>query len=100
MVRLRVALVCLMLLVAGSRAGAADGEPPLALLADGEPFRGTLVAAEANGALQFDAGGNPRSVALADLVLWGQLVEPRRGAQIVLLGGGVICCQSPRVERE
>ncbi len=81
-------------------AGASTAERPLAAPADGQPFRGDLVSADVSWLLSFQDGGPLRRIAAGELTLWGTFVEPRRGVQIVLAGGGIIACSAPTIERE
>ena len=75
-------------------------EMPLGVPADGPPFRGTLVAADAAWKLRFSQEKGPRDIAASDLALWGNFVEPARTIQIVLPLGGVIATDTLRIEKE
>ncbi len=68
----------------------APAESPIAVPVKGEPFAARLTGVDAQGQLGFDAGGKSRGLALADLVTWGQLVEPRKGPVVVLADGGLL----------
>jgi hypothetical protein len=67
---------------------------PLVTPVDGEPFAGKLLSIEADGQIKFqpDAGSGaaataPRTLAVGDLVRWGNPVDPA-AQPIVLLGDG------------
>jgi hypothetical protein len=77
-----------------------EGELPRAVLVQGDAFRGRLVAADSTWQLRFETGEGQRNVPAADLVLWGQFVEPRQDAQIVLADGGLIVAPSVQIADE
>ncbi len=96
---LSLAVGCL----AAAIAIAADKESlPTAILADGEPFQGRLVAVDVPPAwqLRFDVAGQIREVVLGDLVMWGGFVEPARGVHIIMADGGVIVATSAQLDNE
>ncbi len=82
-----------------------DAEPPvaaepLAVPATGPSFRGKLAAAldEPEWALRFDGADGQREIAVADLALWGGFVEPKRGSQVVLAGGGILVVDALHID--
>jgi len=66
---------------------------------------GARVAAELNtltaeGQATFTVEGTRRVTPWSDLVSWGALVEPRRGVQVCLVGGGLLVVEGARSENE
>ena len=68
----------------------AIAQSPLAVPVDGEPFEARLTSVDAQAKLGFNVAGKPRTLAEADLVSWGQLVELRKGPILVLADGGFL----------
>ncbi len=71
---------------------------PVALPVAGEPFQAGLLAVDASWQITFDAGGQPRRLAAADLVRWGRPAEPRRGPLLLLADGGLLCAEIPQAD--
>jgi hypothetical protein len=65
-------------------------QSPLTVPVEGEPFRARLTSVDAQGKLDFDVAGKPRTLAVADLVSWGQPAELRKGPILVLADGGFL----------
>jgi hypothetical protein len=75
-------------------------ELPEARPVDGEPFRAALEGFDADGKVQFGAGAPLASLPLADLATWGAFVEPARGTQLLLAGGGVIVADVLEIDKD
>jgi len=71
-------------------AGPAVAQAPLAVPVDGEPFAARLTSVDAQGKLTFDGADKRPSLALADLISWGQPAELRKGPIFVLANGGYL----------
>lgn len=96
---MRLARLFLLLLTLTAPAGAAE-EALLAVLADGEPFRARLTAVEPDWKLRFGEGAAARTLAAADLVMWGVPLEPQQGSEVVLAGGGLLVAESVQIADE
>ncbi len=92
-----VASLCLAVTVP---LAAVFGESPLGIPAEGKPFRGALVAADAKSNLRFAESGVEREIPSGDLAMWGALVEPASGIRIFLAGGGWIVADTALIEKE
>ena len=83
--RLAVSLLILMAFFS-----LAQAQSPLVAPVDGQPFPARLVSVDAQGNLGFDAAGEARTLAAADLVSWGKAAELRKGPIVVLADGGLL----------
>lgn len=93
----RLFSICwLMLLPLSVRAA----DSPQGITADGKTFVGSLAAADARWKLAFREGEKTRETPAAELVRWGQFVEPQPGPYLVPAGGGLIALEGPRIEGE
>jgi hypothetical protein len=75
-------------------------ELPLTVPVDGEPFRAAFAGATDDSGLRFTVDGQERTLPAADLVFWGRFVDPSRGLQVVLAGGGLIVSETARLDGE
>jgi hypothetical protein len=78
----------------------AVGLAAIAIPTSGPRFDAVLVGLTADGQAKFMSGGVVRTMPLADVVAWGALVEPGRGVQVLLAGGGLVVAESVRAENE
>ncbi len=78
----------------------AIADEPLAIPTDGEPFRGKLTSVQADWQLEFAAGDESRKLAGDELVAWGKPVDPVGGAQVLVVGGGLIVTNSVKLDGE
>jgi hypothetical protein len=90
---------CAVLCAAGTGLAFAE-ELPLAVPAQGEAFRAAFSGASKDGQLRFAVGGQPRMVPIADLLGWGQFVEPGPGSHVVLAGGGIVVADRVQIKGE
>jgi hypothetical protein len=67
---------------------------------DGQPFPAELSAVEDSWRLTFDFGGKSRSLSAAELVRWGDPVEPRRGPAVVLADGGLLLAAPTQLDKQ
>ncbi len=93
-----IALLACGLLAVALAARAA--ELPVAVPAEGEPFRASFAGADSAWNLQFIDGNARRDMPAAELATWGTFVEPARGIHVVLAGGGVIVAEGVGIEDE
>jgi NPCBM/NEW2 domain len=96
--RLTIALLACGLSAFALAARAA--ELPLAVPADGEPFRASLAGADSAWNLHFIDGNARRDLPAANLATWGTFVEPARGIHVVLAGGGMIAAEGVGIQDE
>ncbi|HEY4309881.1 MAG TPA: NPCBM/NEW2 domain-containing protein [Pirellulales bacterium] len=71
-----------------------------AIPAIGARFEGRPLEITSAGEATFQTSDGKRRVPLADLVRWGDLVDPQRGIQVLLSGGGLIVAETVRLENE
>jgi sRNA-binding regulator protein Hfq len=89
--KFRLCVLCGYFLLDALQAGAALQE---VVLVDGAAFRGELLSIDADGFMTFrvsggkEKDGTVRTVALKDLVRWGNPVAPRAQTIVVLADGG------------
>ncbi|MBN2474136.1 MAG: NPCBM/NEW2 domain-containing protein [Pirellulales bacterium] len=87
-------------ILAALAAPPAFAEPPTAVLVEGEPFRGELVAVNAQWQLQLKSGQTQRHAPAADLVKWGAWVEPLGGPLVLTADGGLLVADVFRADAE
>lgn len=103
--RLRHSDVCMVLfpltiLTCALSALVAEAEPPWVVPVDAPPFRGQLVASDADGNLTFKSDQQRRTLQAANLAYWGQCVEQGRAGGVVLTDGSLVVAQSAAVANE
>jgi len=78
----------------------ARADAPLAVPVEAEPFRATLVAADAKWQLIFAVDRQRRTIPAADLVRWGQCVEQGRAGGLVLADGSVLAAEVSTADKD
>jgi hypothetical protein len=91
---LQLALCCFLILCSIARA-----EPLDTIVADGPRFKAQIARIDADGKLHLE-GSEPRELPLNELVRWGNFVEPVRGPQILLLGGGLLVADIAAIDKD
>lgn len=79
---------------------AAYAEPPTAVLAEGQPIRGTLAAVDAAWNITWRGEGQNRQTPAASLVWWGTLAETAREPLVVLADGSLIVADVLGADKE
>jgi hypothetical protein len=78
--------------------------PPAAAEAipiDGPAFAAEMLGIDSEGTAHFSVAGEPRSLPLADLVLWGAPADPRPGdVRVLLADGGAIVAETLTLDED